>query len=175
LLVGISVQGGFCLRKKPLEICGFDVQQWRPALVAKTGADGDTLAPSRAAAAKHCGTALGLHARAEAMLLYAGSAVRLKCALGHRNALLILKENLCHVGKYPVYLRLRQESSLGCCAPLSRRIGRHLGPRGELRGKTIIRSCSDTVPRRGIRMRFSTNFSAFTTDGATEKRIGELL
>ncbi len=54
------------------------------------------------------------------MLLYAGSAVRLKCALGHRNALLILKENLCHGGKYLVYLRLGQESSRGGGAPLSR-------------------------------------------------------
>ena len=59
--------------------------------VAVACADGYTLAPGRAAAAQHRGSALGLHAGAEAVRLRAAVAIGLKCALGHRNALLFLK------------------------------------------------------------------------------------
>jgi hypothetical protein len=109
------------------------------------------------------------------MLLYAGSAVRLKCALGHRNALLILKENLCHGGKYLVYLRLGQESSRGGGAPLSRDAAGHRGTPGELLGKTIVEVPCAASHNTEIRMHVATIFSAFTIDGATEKRIDKLL
>jgi len=52
-------------------------------LVAESGADGDTLAARGAAAAENGGAALGLHARPEAVSLYAAVAVGLKRALGH--------------------------------------------------------------------------------------------
>jgi len=59
--------------------------------VAVACAHGDTLAAGGAAAAQHRGSALGLHAGAEAVGLRAAMAIGLKCALGHRNALLFLK------------------------------------------------------------------------------------
>jgi hypothetical protein len=57
-------------------------------LVAEAGADGDALAALGTAAAEDGGSALGLHASSEAMGLHAAMAIGLKCALGHRNALL---------------------------------------------------------------------------------------
>jgi hypothetical protein len=68
-------------------------------LVAVTGADGNPLAALRTAAAEYGGASLGLHASAEAVGLHAAVTVRLKCALGHLIALLILLENLCLDGK----------------------------------------------------------------------------
>lgn len=68
-------------------------------LVAESGADGYALAALRATAAEYGGAALGLHAGAEAVGLHAAVAVGLKCALGHKIALLILMENLCLGGK----------------------------------------------------------------------------
>jgi len=62
----------------------------RRGLVAISGADGDALAASGATAAEHGGAAFGLHAGAEAVSLHAAVTVRLKRALGHGNALLIL-------------------------------------------------------------------------------------
>jgi hypothetical protein len=63
-------------------------------LVAVTGADGNTLAANRAAAAEYGCAGLGLHARAKSVRLHTVAAVGLKCALGHRNALLFPIENL---------------------------------------------------------------------------------
>jgi hypothetical protein len=45
------------------------------------------------------------------MGLHTLAAIRLKCALGHKNALLFPKENLRLDGKSQVYRRLGQESS----------------------------------------------------------------
>ena len=82
------------------------------SLVAESGADCNTLTACRTAAAENGGTALGLHARAKAVGLHAAAPVGLKCALGHKNALLFPLKILCHVGKYLVYRRLGQESSV---------------------------------------------------------------
>jgi hemolysin activation/secretion protein len=60
-------------------------------LVAVARADGYTLAANGTAAAQHGCARLGLHTRAESMRLGAMAAVRLKCALGHKNALLLLE------------------------------------------------------------------------------------
>jgi len=68
-------------------------------LVAESCADSDALAPLCAAAAKHSGSALGLHAGSETVGLDTLAAVGLKCALGHRNALLSFCGNLCLNGK----------------------------------------------------------------------------
>src|SRR5260370_4912525 len=57
-------------------------------VVAEAGADGNTAATLRAAAAEHGGSALGLHAGPKAVGLDALAAVGLKCALGHGSALL---------------------------------------------------------------------------------------
>jgi hypothetical protein len=57
-------------------------------LVAEAGADGHALAADGATAAEHGCAGLGLHASAEAMGFHAFAAIRLKCALGHENALL---------------------------------------------------------------------------------------
>jgi hypothetical protein len=73
------------------------IEGWR--LVAVTGADGNTLAALRTAAAENGSASLGLHAGAEAVGLHAAVTVGLKCALGHGIALLILLENLCLYGK----------------------------------------------------------------------------
>jgi hypothetical protein len=54
-------------------------------LVAMTGADRDAMAALGAATRKHGGSALGLHSHTEAMRLGTVAAVRLKCALRHKN------------------------------------------------------------------------------------------
>jgi len=69
-------------------------------LVAEAGADRYTLAANRAAAAQHGCAGLGLHARTKSVRLGAMAAVGLKCALGHKNALPLLVENLCLDGKF---------------------------------------------------------------------------
>jgi hypothetical protein len=51
--------------------------------VAVSGAHAHALATGSASPAEHCGTALGLHPRAEAVLLDAAATVGLKRALGH--------------------------------------------------------------------------------------------
>lgn len=68
------------------------VTKGRPGkgLVAESGADRNTLAACSAAAAEHGGSALCLHAGPEAVSLNAVAAVGLKCALGHKRALLNL-------------------------------------------------------------------------------------
>jgi hypothetical protein len=63
-------------------------QDGRRELVAETGAHGHALAADGAAAAQNGCAALGLHARAKTVRLHAFAAIRLKCALGHKNALL---------------------------------------------------------------------------------------
>ena len=63
------------------------------------GADRDTLAANGATAAQNGSAAFGLHPRAEAMGLDAAMAIRLKCALGHENALLFPCENVSLDGK----------------------------------------------------------------------------
>jgi hypothetical protein len=69
-------------------------------LVAEAGAHGDALAASGTATIQNSGAALGLHARAKAVLLDSAMTVGLKCALGHRNALLFLWEKSSRNGKY---------------------------------------------------------------------------
>jgi hypothetical protein len=64
------------------------------ALVAEAGAHCNALAADGAAAAQHGSAGLGLHARPESVSLHTVAAVGLKCALGHRNALLFLLKNL---------------------------------------------------------------------------------
>jgi hypothetical protein len=86
----------------------------RRELVAEAGADGDALAPDGATAAQNGCAALGLHACAKSMSLDALAAVGLKCALGHKYALLFPVKNLCLDGKIQVYRRMSQESSGKC-------------------------------------------------------------
>ena len=52
-------------------------------LVAESGADGNALAALCAAAIEYGGSALGLHARTESVLLRALTPVRLESAIGH--------------------------------------------------------------------------------------------
>ena len=68
-------------------------------LVAESSADRYTLAANGATTAQHRGASLGLHARAKSVRLHAMAAVGLKCALGHRIALLLPIGNLCLDGK----------------------------------------------------------------------------
>ena len=79
--------------------------------VAEAGADGHTLTADGAAAAEDGSAAVGLHAGAETVGFHALAAIGLKCALGHRNALLSPLEYLRLNGKTQVYRRLGQESS----------------------------------------------------------------
>jgi hypothetical protein len=69
-------------------------------LVAEACAHRYTLAANGATAAQYSCAALGLHPRAEAMRLHALAAIGLKCALGHKNALLFPNENLRLNGKF---------------------------------------------------------------------------
>src|ERR1700689_4959431 len=62
--------------------------------VAMRGTDGDALASGGAPAAEHGGAGIGLHARPEAVRFRAMAAVGLKCTFGHRELLLLSKENL---------------------------------------------------------------------------------
>jgi hypothetical protein len=87
------------------------IQNLQAGLVAETSADRHALAANGATAAEHGCASLGLHAGAEAMGFHAFASIRLKCALGHENALLFPDGNLCLDGKYLVYRRLGQESS----------------------------------------------------------------
>jgi len=64
-------------------------------LVAKSSADGHTLAASGATTRENGGAALGLHASPEAMRLNAAATVRLKCALRHKTALLLAIAEIC--------------------------------------------------------------------------------
>jgi len=66
----------------------------RRVLVAEASADGHALAANGPATAQHGCAALGLHPRAETVGLHAFAAIGLKCALGHKNALLFPGENL---------------------------------------------------------------------------------
>jgi len=68
-------------------------------LVAESRADGNALAADRTAAAQHGSAALGFHTRTKAVSLDAAAAIRLKCALGHKSALLFPLENLRLDGK----------------------------------------------------------------------------
>jgi hypothetical protein len=61
-------------------------------LVAEAGTYGNLVATLRATARQYGSAALGLHARAKSMGLGTMTAVRLKCALGHKAALLNLSE-----------------------------------------------------------------------------------
>jgi hypothetical protein len=70
----------------------------RRGLVAEASADRNALAARRTATVQHCGAALGLHTRAKSVRLYTAMAVRLKCALGHRNALLFSLEFCAALG-----------------------------------------------------------------------------
>jgi hypothetical protein len=60
------------------------------ALVAEAGGYSDTFAADGTTAAQYGCAALGLHPRAESVRLHAFTAIGLKCALGHKNALLFL-------------------------------------------------------------------------------------
>jgi hypothetical protein len=62
--------------------------------VAMRGTDGDALASGGAPAAEHGCAGIGLHARPEAVRFRAVAAVGLKCSFGHRDPLLLGKENL---------------------------------------------------------------------------------
>ena len=64
------------------------------SLVAEACADGNALTADGTAAAEHGSTCFGLHARPESVYFYTAVAVRLKCALGHGNALLFALKNL---------------------------------------------------------------------------------
>lgn len=65
------------------------------SLIAIAGADSNALAALGAAARKHGSSCLGFHPREESMGLRPVTAVRLKCALRHDTALLILLKNFC--------------------------------------------------------------------------------
>src|ERR1700722_13572323 len=62
--------------------------------VAMRGTDGDALASGCAPTAEHGCAGIGLHARPEAVRFRAVAAVGLKCSFGHRDPLLLGKENL---------------------------------------------------------------------------------
>ena len=64
-------------------------------LIAVAGTDGNAFAALGSAAGKYGCAGLGLHAGQKPVCLRPMAAVRLKCALGHDAALLILLENLC--------------------------------------------------------------------------------
>jgi hypothetical protein len=57
-------------------------------LVAESGADSHALAADGTATAQYGRTRLGLHAGTKAVGFHAFAAIGLKCALGHKNALL---------------------------------------------------------------------------------------
>jgi hypothetical protein len=63
-------------------------------LVAEACADRYAFAADGAAAAEHGSAGFGLHARPESVGFHAVAAVGLKCTLGHRYPLLLIKENL---------------------------------------------------------------------------------
>lgn len=69
-------------------------------LVAKARADGDTATALGAAAIEDGRSALGLHACAESVDLQTATTIWLKCALGHRTALLNLTEKSLPLGKF---------------------------------------------------------------------------
>jgi hypothetical protein len=75
-------------------------QNCRRESVAEAGADGHALAADGPAAAQHGCACLGLHSRTETVGFQAFTAIRLKCALRHENALLFPDENLRLDGKY---------------------------------------------------------------------------
>jgi hypothetical protein len=77
-----------------LEKCGKRALDDREALVAEAGAYCNALAADGTAAAQHGSAGLGLHARPKSVRLHTVAAVGLKCALGHRNALLFPLKNL---------------------------------------------------------------------------------
>jgi hypothetical protein len=60
-------------------------------LLAEAGLHRDPLATLRAPARQHRGSALGLHARSESVLLRALTPVRLESALGHEKSLLLIR------------------------------------------------------------------------------------
>jgi hypothetical protein len=151
------------------------------ALVAEAGADGHALAADGATAAQDGGAALGLHARAEPVRLHAFAAIGLKCALGHKNALLFPEENLRLDGKSQVYRRLGQESSANCLeagtAPSKPSWNssqesldqRHNSAGGAALNVSVAAFCSDSG---------NTLAASFTSNGATqsaEKKLCERL
>ena len=69
-------------------------QNGRKVLVAEAGAHCNAPAADSTATAQYGGARLGLHARPEPMCFHTVAAIRLKCALGHGNALLFPLENL---------------------------------------------------------------------------------
>jgi hypothetical protein len=157
----------------------------RGELVAKSGADGNTLAAGRTTAAQHCCAALGLHTRTEAVLFYAGASVGLKCALGHGMRSCFLQKisalrqvsSLSQVGSGiqsagfspgPSYLAERVENDSRAGQKSERILSRNADkPRFEIRvariNHTSIVALCETI------------LIAFTIDGATEKRICERL
>jgi hypothetical protein len=60
-----------------------EVSGTRKMLLAEAGLHGDPLPSFGAAAGNYLLAALGLHARAKAMLLASPAPVRLECTLGH--------------------------------------------------------------------------------------------
>jgi hypothetical protein len=92
-----SIRNGLARQHIPvqkLEDCREGRAEGVRSLVAEACADGDALAADGAAAAEHGSACFGLHARPESVYFYTAVAVRLKCALGHGNALLFALKNL---------------------------------------------------------------------------------
>jgi hypothetical protein len=92
-----SIRNGRARQHIPIEnwkFAGWGRPKEREDLVAETSADGNALAADGTAAAQHGSAGLGLHARPESVYFYTAVAVRLKCALGHGNALLFALKNL---------------------------------------------------------------------------------
>src|SRR5579875_2083771 len=90
---GVGFIGDCLLRKQPEERSGERLATM--PLVAVTCADGHAPAARGAAAAEHGCARLGLHTRAETVLLQAALAVGLKCALRHEMRSSICRINLC--------------------------------------------------------------------------------
>jgi len=84
-----SASAGSDLKRYPLRL----KQKRQANLVAESSAHGHANAAYAAAAAEHGCAGLGLHARAEPVGLDTLTAIGLKCALGHGNALLYPMEN----------------------------------------------------------------------------------
>jgi hypothetical protein len=82
-------------------------------LVAVAGTNGNALTTLGAAAGQHRGSGFGLHTRQETVGLGPMTAVRLKCALWHNTALLILRKNFCLEASFKYNGLRRKRQGLG--------------------------------------------------------------
>jgi hypothetical protein len=92
-----SIRNGRAKQHIPVQnwkIAGKGGAEGERSLVAEASTNGDALTADGTAAAEYGSACFGLHARPESVNFYTAVAVRLKCALGHGNALLLALKNL---------------------------------------------------------------------------------